>query len=103
VLLVLSNRDERVRPPRDLIHRTLWYVLLRNDAIRAQNAGATHQCCMLRCFGNLVVRNIEVCVDDIESQRTRDLVTNLKLTFEKLQANDIKLNPEKMIEPSLWM
>ena len=54
---------------------------------------------MLRCFGDLIGRTVEAYVDDIvvKSKRANHLVANLEQTFAKLQANGIKLNPEKCV------
>ena len=54
---------------------------------------------MLKCFGDLIGRTIGAYVDDIvvKSKRADQVVTNLKQTFTKLRANDIKLNPEKCV------
>ena len=53
---------------------------------------------MLKCFGDLIGRTIEAYVDDImvKSKQADQLIANLEQTFMKLQANGIKLNPEKM-------
>jgi hypothetical protein len=61
--------------------------------------GATYQCCMLRCFGKLIEETVEAYVDDIvvKSKKADQLVADLEKTFDKLRANDIKLNPEKCI------
>ena len=54
---------------------------------------------MLKCFGDLIGRTVEAYVDDImvKSKWADHLIANLKQTFAKLQANGIKLNPEKCI------
>jgi hypothetical protein len=54
---------------------------------------------MLKCFGKLIGRTIKAYVDDIvvKSKRTDQLVADLKLAFEKLRENGMKLNPEKCI------
>ena len=54
---------------------------------------------MLRCFGDHIGRTIEAYVDDIvvKSKWANHLVTDLEQTFMKLQANGIKLNPEKCV------
>ena len=69
-----------------------------------KNARATYQRCMLRCFEDLIGRTIEAYVDDIavKSKRADHLVADLKQTFVKLQANGIKLNPEKCVFGVPW-
>ena len=64
-----------------------------------KNTGATYQCCMLNCFGDLIGWTVEAYVDDIvvKSKRTDHLVADLEQTFVKLHANGIKLNPEKCV------
>jgi hypothetical protein len=54
---------------------------------------------MLKCFGKLIGQTIEAYMDDIvvKSKWTDQLVADLKLAFEKLGENDIKLNPEKCV------
>jgi hypothetical protein len=54
---------------------------------------------MLKCFGKLIRRIIKAYVDDIvvKSKRTDELVADLKLAFERLRENGIKLNPEKCV------
>ena len=61
--------------------------------------GATYQRCMLKCFGDLIVQTVEPYVDDImvKSKRADLVVADLEQTFMKLQANVIKLNPEKCV------
>ena len=51
-----------------------------------KNAGATYQCCMLKCFGDLIGRTVEAYVDDIvvKSKWAGHLVTDLEQTFAKL-------------------
>ena len=50
-------------------------------------------------FRGLIGRTIEAYVDDImvNSRWADQVVANLKQTFAKLRANDIKLNPEKCV------
>ena len=45
-----------------------------------ENAGATYQRCMLKCFGDLIGRTIEVYVDDImvKSKWADQLVADLE-------------------------
>jgi hypothetical protein len=54
---------------------------------------------MIKWFGNLIGRVIEAYVDDnmVKTMRFKGLVSNLRLTFDRLKANDIKLNPEKCV------
>jgi hypothetical protein len=54
---------------------------------------------MLKCFGKLIGRIVKAYVDDIvvKSKRTDKLVADLKLAFERLRENGIKLNPEKCV------
>jgi len=54
---------------------------------------------MIRCFGDLIGRTIEAYVDDImvKTKQADELVANLELTFARLHANGVRLNPEKCI------
>ena len=63
------------------------------------NAGATYLRCILKCFGDLIGQTVEAYVDDImvKTISPDQLVAHLEQTFVKLQANGIKLNPEKCI------
>ena len=51
-----------------------------------KNAGATYQCCMLKCFRDLIGRTVEAYVDDImvKSRQADQLVADLEQTFAKL-------------------
>ena len=51
-----------------------------------KNTAATYQCCMLKCFGDLIGWTIEAYVDDIvvKSKWVDHLVANLEQTFAKL-------------------
>ena len=64
-----------------------------------KNAGAMYQCCMLRCFGDLIGRTVEAYVDNIvvKSKQANHLITDLKQTFAKIWVNGIKLNPKKCV------
>ena len=54
---------------------------------------------MLKCFEDLIGRTVEAYMDDIvvKSKQADHLIADLEQTFTKLQANDIKLNPEKCV------
>lgn len=64
-----------------------------------KNAGTTFQRTMIKCFDKLVGETIEVYVDDIvvKTRHADQLVCDLRVTFAKLKANNIKLNPEKCV------
>jgi hypothetical protein len=64
-----------------------------------RNAGATYQRCMLHVFGDHIGRTVEAYVDDIvvKSRKANDLVDDLRIAFECLRANGVKLNPEKCV------
>ena len=51
-----------------------------------KNAGATYQCCMLKCFRGLIGWTVEAYVDDIvvKSKRADHLIADLEQTFVKL-------------------
>ena len=64
-----------------------------------RNARATYQRCMLHVFGDYIGRNVEAYVDDIavKSRKVDDLVADLRIAFDCLGANWVKLNPEKCV------
>jgi hypothetical protein len=64
-----------------------------------RNAEATYQRCMLHIFGDHLGRNVEAYVYDIivKSRKVDDLVADLRITFDCLQAKGVKLNPEKCV------
>ena len=45
-----------------------------------KNAGATYQCCMFKCFKDLIGRNVEAYVDDIvvKSKWASQVIANLE-------------------------
>jgi hypothetical protein len=61
-----------------------------------RNAGATYQRCMQHVFGDHIGRTVEAYVDDIirKTRKVDDLVNNLRVAFDCLRANMVKLNPE---------
>jgi ribonuclease HI len=64
-----------------------------------RNAGATYQRCMQHKFGDHIGRTVEAYVDDIvmKTRKADDLVGDLRIAFGCLQANGVKLNPEKCV------
>ena len=78
------------------LFRSFCYVIM---PFAPKNAGATYQRCMLKCFRDLIGQTVEAYIDDIvvKSKRADQVVTDLERTFAKLQANGIKLNPEKCV------
>jgi hypothetical protein len=50
-------------------------------------------------FGDHIGRTVEAYVDDIvvKTRKVNDLVNDLRITFDCLRANRVKLNPEKCI------
>jgi hypothetical protein len=64
-----------------------------------RNAGAAYQRCMQHVFGDHIGRTIEAYVDDIvvKNRKADDLVSDLRVAFDCLQANGVKLNPEKCV------
>jgi hypothetical protein len=62
-----------------------------------RNAGATYQRCMQHVFGDHIGRTVEAYVDDIvvKTRKADDLVNDLRVEFDCLRANRVKLNPEK--------
>jgi hypothetical protein len=64
-----------------------------------RNASATYQRCMQHAFGDHIGRTIEAKVDDIvvKTRKADDLVNDLRVAFDCLRANGVKLNPEKFV------
>jgi hypothetical protein len=54
---------------------------------------------MQHVFGDHIRRTVEAYVDDIvvKTRKADDLVNDLHVAFDCLQANGVKLNPEKCI------
>jgi hypothetical protein len=54
---------------------------------------------MLRVFGDLIGRTVDVYVDDIivKSREANDLIIDLDVAFRILREKNIKLNPEKCV------
>jgi hypothetical protein len=69
-----------------------------------RNAGATYQRCMQHVFGDHIGRTVEAYVDDIvvKTRKADDLVSDLHIVFSCLQANGVKLNPEKCVFGVPW-
>jgi hypothetical protein len=63
------------------------------------NAGATYQRCMQHVFGDHTGRTVEAYVDDIvvKTRKADDLVSDMRVAFDCLRANGVKLNPEKCV------
>jgi hypothetical protein len=64
-----------------------------------RNAGATYQWSMQHVFRDHIRRAVEAYVDDIvlKTRKADDLVNDLRITFNYLRANRVKLNPEKCV------
>jgi hypothetical protein len=64
-----------------------------------RNAGATYRRCMQHVFGDHIGRTVEAYVDDIvvKTRKADDLVSDLRIAFDCLRANGVKLNPEKCV------
>jgi hypothetical protein len=64
-----------------------------------RNVCATYQRCMQHVFGDHIGRTIEAYVDDIvvKTRKADDLVNDLRVAFNCLRANGVKLNPEKCV------
>jgi hypothetical protein len=54
---------------------------------------------MQHVFGDHIRRTIEAYVDDIvmKTRKADDLVHDLRIAFDYLRANEVKLNPEKCV------
>jgi hypothetical protein len=63
-----------------------------------QNAGTTYQRCMQHVFRDHIGRTVEAYVDDIvvKTRKADDLVNDMRVAFDCLSANGVKLNSEKL-------
>ena len=63
--------------------RSFCYVTM---SFGLKNAGAMCQCCMLKCFGDLIGQTVEAYVDDImvKFKLIDQVMANLEETFMKL-------------------
>jgi hypothetical protein len=64
-----------------------------------RNSGATYQRRMQHVFGDHIRSTVEAYVDDIvvKTRKAGNLVSDLRIAFGCLQANGVKLNPEKCV------
>jgi hypothetical protein len=64
-----------------------------------RNASATYQRCMQHVFRDYIGRTAEAYIDDIvvKTRKADDLVCDLRVAFDCLRANGVKLNPEKCV------
>jgi hypothetical protein len=64
-----------------------------------RNASAMYQQCMQHVFGDHIGRTVEAYLDDmvITTGKADDLVSDLRIAFNCLRANGVKLNPEKCV------
>jgi hypothetical protein len=76
--------------------RMFCYVTM---PFRLRNASATYQRCMQHIFGDHIGRTVEAYVDDIvvKTRKEDDLVNDLRIVFDCLRADRMKLNPEKCV------
>jgi hypothetical protein len=63
------------------------------------NAGAPYQRCMQHVFRDHIGRTVEAYVDNIvvRTRKADDLVSDLRVAFDCLRANRVKLNLEKCV------
>jgi hypothetical protein len=61
-----------------------------------RNAGATYQRCMQHVFGDHIGQTVEAYIDDIvvKTRKADDLVNDLRIAFDCVRANGVKLNPK---------
>jgi hypothetical protein len=75
----------------------MYYYITMSFGLR--NADDTYQRCMQHVFGDQIGRTVKAYVDDIviKTSKADDLVNDLRVTFDCLCANGVKLNPEKCV------
>jgi hypothetical protein len=78
------------------LFRMFYYVTM---LFGLRNAGATYERCMQHVFVDHIGRTTEAYVDDIvvKTRKADNLVNDLRITFDCLRANRVKLNPEKCV------
>jgi hypothetical protein len=78
---------------------SFWMFCYVTMPFGLRNAGATYQRYMQHVFGDHIGRTVEAYVDDIvvKTRKADDLVNNLRIAFDCLWANGVKLNPEKCV------
>jgi hypothetical protein len=66
---------------------------------RFKNGGATYQKCVHTVLKNQIGRNVKAYIDDIvvKSEKHRDLLDDLKETFDNLRKSKMMLNPKKCV------
>ena len=91
------DQFEGIRLLEDLVHHTIWSLLLFTMPFGLKNAGATYQRMIQRCFSTQIGRNVEAYVDDVAVKTIQkdDLIADLEETFASICAFRMKLNPEK--------
>jgi hypothetical protein len=64
-----------------------------------KNGGATYQKCVHTVLKNQIGRNVKAYIDDIvvKSEKRRDLLDDLKETFDNLRKSKMMLNPKKCV------
>jgi hypothetical protein len=64
-----------------------------------RNVGATYQRCMQHVFGDHIGQTVEAYIDDIvvKTRKADDLLNDLRVVFDCLRANGVKLNPKKCV------
>jgi hypothetical protein len=64
-----------------------------------RNVGSTYQRCMQHVLRDHIGWTVEAYVDDIvvKTRKANDLVNDLRIAFDCLRANGVKLNPEKCV------
>jgi hypothetical protein len=69
-----------------------------------RNAGATYQRWMQHVFGDHIGQTVEAYIDDIvvKTRKVGNLVSDLRIAFNCLWANGVKLNPEKCVFGMPW-
>ncbi|GAA0183841.1 hypothetical protein LIER_31187 [Lithospermum erythrorhizon] len=68
-------------------------------AFGLKNVGATYQRMVNKVFSTQIGRNMEIYVDDmfIKSREAKDHEANRRESFENLQRNKLRLNPDKCV------
>jgi hypothetical protein len=94
---VSSNSPQGIRSNQDILHHSVWCILLYSYALRTEK----HRCNLPAGYTTVSAftawRNAEAYVDDVVVKTREDegLINELVETFDNMRKIKMKLNPEK--------
>ncbi|GKB43770.1 reverse transcriptase domain-containing protein [Tanacetum coccineum] len=92
-----SNKNGKGRRGKDNIYHKPRNILLLENAVWVENAGATYQRLVAKAFQKQIGQNLKAYVDDlvIKSCTEQEVIWDVEETFKTLRNINIKLNPKK--------